>query len=175
MSTAINSTASREDHWTCTEWLNREAALLDDNQLHDWLELLDPEIDYRVPIRTTQGRKIGPGFSDDGFHMLEDFASLSTRVKRLDSDFAWAEDPPSRTRRFVSNVRVTRPEVGDEGFEVRSNFLIYRGRLDSIDYELIAGERRDLLVPAGDDLRLRRRLVLLDHSTLPAKNLAILL
>lgn len=169
------SAASQEVHWTCTEWLNREAALLDDNQLHEWLALLDREIDYRVPIRTTQGRKVGPGFSEAGFHMIEDFASLATRVRRLDTDFAWAEDPPSRTRRFVTNVRVSRPDGGDAGFEVRSNLLVYRGRLDLADHELIAGERQDLLVPAGEDLKLRHRVVLLDHSTLPAKNLAIFL
>jgi 3-phenylpropionate/cinnamic acid dioxygenase small subunit len=153
--------------------LNHEAELLDDNRLDEWLELLDPEIDYSIPIRLTTGRKNGAGFSDEGYHMLEDYPSLATRVKRLESDFAWAEDPPSRARRFVSNVRVTTSAENTQALSVRSNLLIYRGRLDTVEFELISGERQDVLVPVDDGLKLRRRVVLFDHSTLPAKNLAL--
>lgn len=163
--------ATQEDHWVCTNWLNREAALLDDQRMHEWIELLHSELEYTMPVRITREREYGPGFSDDGFHMYEDLESLSLRVQRLDTDYAWAEDPPSRTRRMVGNVRV---EAADGAtYEVRSNFYIYRGRLEEAAGDLLAGERRDRLVAEGGGLKLRRREVLLDHSIVPTKNLGL--
>jgi 3-phenylpropionate/cinnamic acid dioxygenase small subunit len=163
--------ATPEEHWVCTDWLNNESALLDDQRHHEWLELLHPDLEYRLPIRQTRERQNGPGFSDEGMHMYEDVSSLTMRVKRLDTEYAWAEDPPSRSRRFVSNVRVSKN--GDGELHVTSNLLIYRGRLDTVEYDLVTGERRDVLVPVDGELKLRSRTVLLDHSTLPVKNLAI--
>jgi 3-phenylpropionate/cinnamic acid dioxygenase small subunit len=163
--------AGPDEHWACTEWLNEEAALLDGQRLHEWLELLHPELEYRLPVRMTRERQNGPGFSDEAFHMYEDLASLTIRVNRLDTDYAWAEDPPSRSRRFVSNVRVSKN--GGRELHVTSNLLIYRGRLDAVEYDIVTGERQDVLVPDGSALKLRRRTVLLDHATLPVKNLAI--
>src|SRR5581483_4503763 len=116
-------------------------------------------IDYRVPVRVTRERARGSGFSETAWHMLEDFDSLETRVDRLDSEYAWAEDPPSRMRRFVSNVRID--EETDGEIRLRSNLMIYRGRYDSPTFDLICGERQDTLVRANGGLRLRRRLVLL--------------
>jgi ethylbenzene dioxygenase beta subunit len=163
--------ATLEQAWPCIEWLNEEAETLDANRMRDWLDLLHPDIDYRLPIRITRERPKGPGFSEDGYHMYEDYDSLTTRVERLDTEFAWAEDPPSRMRRFVTNVRVSVPAEGE--YEVRSNLLIFRSRLDSIEFELLSGERQDLLVATDGGLKLRRRLILLDHSTLRNKNLGI--
>jgi len=163
--------ATLEEHWACSEWLNEESELLDDNRLREWLDRLHPELDYRLPIRVTRERTKGAGHSDEGFHMYEDVDSLTTRIDRLDTEYAWAEDPPSRTRRIVSNIRVA---VGDAGeYLVRSNLLIYRGRLAATDFELLLGERHDVLVETDDGLKLRRRLILLDHSTLKNKNLAV--
>jgi 3-phenylpropionate/cinnamic acid dioxygenase small subunit len=168
---AATTKASPEEHWACTDWLNNEAALLDDQRHHEWLELLHPDLEYTLPVRMTRERQNGPGFSDQAFHMLEDHASMTMRVKRLDTDYAWAEDPPSRSRRFVSNVRVTKN--GGDQLNVTSNLLIYRGRLDVVEYDIVTGERQDVLVPVDGELKLLRRTVLLDHSTLPVKNLAI--
>ena len=163
--------ASPEEHWLCTDWLNNESALLDDQRVHEWLELLHPDLEYKLPVRMTRERQNGPGFSNEAFHMLEDVASLTMRVRRLDTDYAWAEDPPSRSRRFVSNVRVSKN--GEQELHVTSNLLIYRGRLDTVEYDIVTAERHDVLVPVDGELKLRSRTVLLDHSTLPVKNLAI--
>lgn len=149
-----------------------EAELLDDQRIRDWLELLDPEIEYRMPVRTTQERTAGLGFSEESWHMNEDFDSLETRVVRLDTDFAWAEDPPSRTRRFVTNVRPT-PGGAEDLTAVRSNLLLYRARYDDPSHQLLSAERHDLLRQTDGGLKLLRRLVLLDHTTLGTSNLGI--
>ena len=85
------------------EFLYREAELLDSNRFGDWLSLLAEDIHYVMPVRTTQFRAKGEGFQDVAF-FEENFASLRTRVKRLETDFAWAETPPSRTRHFITNI-----------------------------------------------------------------------
>ena len=175
MEAAVSSAeVGAEAYFAAVEFLNREAELLDDNRITEWFALIDPEIDYRVPIRVTRERAAGAGFSTEGWHMFEDHGSLATRVARLETEYAWAEDPPSRTRRLVTNIRV---EPGDSPKELRvkSNFLIYRGRYDSPDFDLTTGERRDVLRRMDDGLRLLSRLVLLDHATVGTHNFAIFL
>jgi 3-phenylpropionate/cinnamic acid dioxygenase small subunit len=158
----------------CVEFLNREAELLDDNRFADWLEqVADSAIDYRIPIRVTRERTAGSGFSDAGYHMAASYETFAVRVARFESEFAWGDDPPSRTRRFVSNVIVD-PGAGGE-LEVRSNLLVYRSRFDSPEYLLICGRRHDTLTDSDGALRLRKRLVLLDHTTLATGSLGIIL
>ena len=53
--------------------------------------------------------------------------------------------------------------------------MIYRGRYDQPDFNLIVGERHDTLVRVEGAWRLRKRLVLLDHTTLGTHNLALFL
>jgi ethylbenzene dioxygenase beta subunit len=172
MTSETGTVANLELLWECIAWLNEEAELLDDNRQRDWLTMLDREIDYRVPIRVTRERAAGPGFSEHGYHLLEDYDTLEVRVDRLDSEYAWAEDPPSRMRRFVTNVRLK--EVEGDTVSLRSNLLIHRGaRYDSPGLELLTSERRDVLRRDADGaLKLLSRLVLLDHTTLGTPNLA---
>jgi 3-phenylpropionate/cinnamic acid dioxygenase small subunit len=170
---AATAGARMELWFEVQSFLVREAELLDDNRLHDWLTLLADDIRYRIPIRVTRERSAGPGFSKIGFHMDEDKGMLMTRVARLDTEYAWAEDPPSRTRRYVSNVRVDK--VDDDVLEVRSNLLVYRGRHGIGNDNLIGGERVDRLRRRGDGFEIAARTVYLDHATLKTHNLAIFL
>lgn len=163
-----------DDYWDCVDFLVTEATVLDDNRVNDWLAMLHQEIEYSVPIRLTRERTAGPGFSDDAYHLLETYTTLTLRVERLSGDYAWAEDPPSRTRRLVTNFRVSRLADCDD-LRVRSNLLIYRERLDDRDYQLISGERHDDLRSQDGRWLLVRRSVLLDHTTLMTPNVGIFL
>jgi 3-phenylpropionate/cinnamic acid dioxygenase small subunit len=98
--------------------------------------------------------------------------TLRMRVERLKTEFAWAEDPPSRTRRFVTNVR---PRVVAEGVDVRSYLLLYRSRGDATTAELVSAERHDLFQRTATGLRLQRREVLIDQASLAVRNLAVML
>jgi 3-phenylpropionate/cinnamic acid dioxygenase small subunit len=153
-------------------WLDREAELLDTGQLEPWLALLTDDIRYTMPIRLTRERGGGSDVDFGAPHFQEDMGTLRMRVERLKSEFAWAEDPPSRTRRFVTNVR---PRVVAEGVEVRSYLLLYRSRGDATTAELVSAERRDLLRRTASGLRLRRREVLIDQASLAVRNLAVML
>lgn len=80
---------------------------------------------------------------------------------------------------MISNARVVDELGGREGepssIRVRSNLLCHRNRRDSLESDLIAGERHDSLVNDGSFWKLAKRVILLDHATLPTKNLAIFL
>jgi PAH dioxygenase small subunit len=158
-----------ELHGRVTEFLNVEADLLDTYRFADWLELFTQDVSYRMPVRTTQFLTDGEGFHDFDF-FVDDHATLYTRVKRLETEFAWAETPPSRTRHFVSNLRVF-----EDGAELRTqcNFMITRTRQD-LDYQMFTGVRKDVLVPEGDGFRIRERLILVDQTVITATNLSVL-
>lgn len=155
-------------------FLYHEAELLDDRRLLEWLELLTDDIDYRIPTRITRERfATASEFSATSFFMIEDRGSLTTRVRRFETEYAFSEDPPTRTRRIVGNVRVAPAEAAGE-LVVKSNFFLFRAKQD-LAAQLVAGERHDVLRRVDGTLRLARRMVLLDHTVLPMENLAIFL
>ena len=167
----------------CEEFLYHAAELLDDRRLTDWHELVTEDVAYRVPIRTTRERSNRSEFSENSYFMSEDWGTLKVRTERMENDFAWSEDPPSRNRRQVSNVRVT--EVRENEIDLKNNLVIVRSRKEETDSDLLSMERHDTLrrteggyVPrSGEEpgLKLARRRVLLDHTVLPTSSLSIIL
>ena len=155
------------------QFLCQEAACLDEDRMEDWVKLLAPDVTYEIPIRQTRRRGEQP-FVANGWHMKEDLGSLQNRVARLATKAAWAEDPPSRTKRLVGNVQA-RPGASRDEIDVTSNVMLYRGRGDYPDYALVCAERQDVLRRSDDGLRLARRVVVLSHTTLPTQNLGVFL
>jgi ethylbenzene dioxygenase subunit beta len=159
-----------------TEFLYREAELLDEGRHREWLGLLTADIRYQVPIRVAKERGAADtaitGIATDMFHLDEDRDSLELRVDRLETGFAWAEEPPSRIRHFVANVRAEPVAGSADEVAVRSNVLIYRSRWDRAEHDLLSGERHDVLRRVDGGWRLARRRVLLDNTTLPTLNLS---
>lgn len=148
-----------------------EADLLDSYRFADWLDLLHEEIAYEMPVRSTTLLVDGDGFQDTNF-FLENLSSLTTRVRRLETNFAWAETPPSRSRHFVTNVLIE-TQARDGTLSVRSNLLLNRTRAEGGNQTLTAS-RRDQLVPDPDCLfRIKGRRVLLDQTVVSATNLSL--
>jgi 3-phenylpropionate/cinnamic acid dioxygenase small subunit len=152
------------------EFLFAEAALLDEGRFREWLGLLSPDIRYVIPLRTTMERTRGTGISSAMTYWDDNYQGLELRVARLHTEFAWAEDPPSRTRHFISNVRV-QPLPDPEEYRVRSCVQVHRSRGDSPRLDLIAGAREDVVRRTEAGLRLARRIVILDQSVVPTHNL----
>ncbi len=160
-------------HQAAAQFLANEAHLLDRRKFTAWHALLAPDIDYRVPVRVTA---VGSSKTNDLLdmeHYAENFYSLRKRVERLGTEHAWAEDPPSRTRRFITNVRTfATPTDGD--VVVESYILLYRSRGDQLSNAILSGVRTDLLRGVtGDECKVARRLVILDDSVLNTQNLAV--
>lgn len=159
---------------TVVDFLYQESALLDDRDHRGWLGLVTSDIHYLVPVRVTAPHTLADSALSDMAHFDEDHYSLVKRVERLETEHAWAEDPPSRTRRFVTNIRCWQGDQ-DEEIVARSNLLLFRSRGDLLGPDLLSGQRTDLLRRTEDGLRLARRHVLLDESVLRTQNLAIFL
>jgi len=150
-----------------------EADLLDGHRYADWLALLHHDIAYEMPVRTTEVLAVGDGVSEMAF-FSENRSSMETRVRRLQTDFAWAETPPSRTRHFVTNVTIL-GESADGVLNVRANLLVNRTRGEGGN-QMLTASRTDELVPNPVRLfSIRRRRILLDQTVVAATNLSVFL
>jgi 3-phenylpropionate/cinnamic acid dioxygenase small subunit len=157
-----------------TDFLIDESILLDHNRTDDWYELLTEDLIYRMPVRRTVYREQGLGFDPVMAHFDDDYQTMTVRIKRLHSLSAYSEDPPSRVRRFVSNIRVHELETEGE-FAVTSYVLALRSRWDRTEFDLISAQRDDVLRRDGDSFKIARRIMYCDQSVLGTPNLAIFL
>ena len=162
-------------HLAAHQFLVEEAALLDAADYAGWLGLLCEDIRYVMPVRVTTARGAGFDSLADMGHFDEDMYALRKRVQRLATDHAWTEDPPSRTRHFVTNVRTFSGEGEGEDLRVESALLLFRSRGDTREPSLISAGRTDRLRATADGLRLARREITVDESVLRTQNLAVFL
>ena len=162
-------------HLAAHQFLVEEAALLDAADYAGWLGLLCEDIRYVMPVRVTTARGADFDSLADMGHFDEDMYALRKRVQRLATDHAWTEDPPSRTRHFVTNVRTFSGEGEGEDLRVESALLLFRSRGDTREPALISAGRMDRLRATADGLRLARREITVDESVLRTQNLAVFL
>jgi 3-phenylpropionate/cinnamic acid dioxygenase small subunit len=154
-----------------------EAELLDERRFREWLELMTGDVRYWMPTRHNLPERpdnVAAELSrpDESYYFNDTRETLAVRVERLYSRSAWAELPPSRTRRIIGNVRVKH----DDGFEIHadSNFIVYRTRMET-DQDLFVGTRKDVLRRLDGTLKIARRTIILDQAVLAAKNISIFL
>ena len=140
-------------------FLFEEAALLDAWRLDDWLALLTEDARYLVP----------PNDVPEGdprtslFTIADDIDRIRGRIKRLKSGQAHAEAPHSRTRRMISNVRITAREAGE--VEAEANFVVYRFRRNQ-RIGVYVGRYVYRLRPGQAGLRIAERRAILDCQEL---------
>lgn len=158
------------------EFLYDEAALLDNQRFDEWAELLAEDLSYTAPLRQTRtGAEKANTVVRTTKHFDDDYLSIMGRLGRLKTKSAWAEDPPSRTRRLITNVLVWQAGHPEE-LEATSYLLLARSRYENHEYQLLSAERHDCLRrAAGGGFKLTRREILLDQSTLGVPNLAVFL
>lgn len=163
MTTAVRETTRAQ----VEDFLFREAALLDEWRLDEWLALFEEGATYEVP--TTDRPNEDPTRSQ--FYVSDDYELLSARVKRLKSKHAHAENPHSRTRRLITNVRVGEP--AGSSLPVYAAFLIYKIRDGNVDSFV---GRYEHTLAVGDDLRFRKRRAVLELEVLrPGGRLSFIL
>ncbi|MEK4029123.1 MULTISPECIES: aromatic-ring-hydroxylating dioxygenase subunit beta [Bacillaceae] len=154
------------------QWLYREAKLLDDIDFDGWFNLMHPDLLYQMPVRVNKEGIERPDYSMDMFAFNDDIELLKIRVDRLKTDYAWAEIPPSRTRRLVNNVRLEEYTPNEKAV-VSSYLLIYRSRSTDIHHDLISGERQDEFTFVDGEWKLSKRMFIIDQTTINTRNLAI--
>jgi len=104
--------------------LYAEARLLDERRYAEWLTMLTADASYWIPQN---------GEGGDPAHEIsivyDDAAWLRDRIARLGTGMAHAQNPPSKTRRLISNVQIV--ETEENRATISSVFLMYelrRGR-----------------------------------------------
>lgn len=154
------------------QFLYREAQLLDERRYDDWFALIDFDIAYRAPVRITR-----EGYDDvvgEGGLCLfdDDYGQLELRVQGVQVKSAWAEIPPSRSRRTISCVQAE--ALGDGEVRARSNFIVYRSRLETVEH-LFVGCRVDVLRrDEATGFQIVRRDILFDTVAFKTDNISLL-
>lgn len=138
-----------------------EAELLDAWKLDDWLALMTDDASYYVP----------PNDKPDADHrftlftIADDIVRLRERIIRLKDPNCHAEYPPSRTRRLITNVRVT--GVDGDTISAAANFAIHRYRRGGAHQEFVGRYRYKLRRVSGM-LKIAERRAILDAEELGA-------
>jgi 3-phenylpropionate/cinnamic acid dioxygenase small subunit len=161
-------------HFEIAQFLYDEAAMLSERRYNEWVELFTDDAVYEAPIRVTRERGAAWEVSPTGRLFDDTKQTLQVRIARLNTEYAWAEDPPSRVRYHLSNIRV-RPSDHPETYIVSYNVLIYRSRGELPEYELLSTQRTDLLRKTEAGWRIARRTIVVDQSVLLVRNLSYFL
>lgn len=141
------------------DFLFKEAALLDAWDLDGWLALLAEDAVYQVPSNDRPDADPRQAL----FTIADDIQRIRARVARLKDPHSHAEHPASRTRRLISNVRIT----GRDPLRAEANFIVYRFR-DNEDVRQYVGRYRYELSFVKNSLRIRKREAILDRMELGA-------
>jgi 3-phenylpropionate/cinnamic acid dioxygenase small subunit len=153
--------------------LYREARLLDERRLEEWLELFTADGMYWIPIEDAVDPELEPAMQYD------DAEQRALRVYQILRLPHYAQLPPSRTVHVVSNVEVA-DEPASGAATVYCSLVVYEVR--SGDHlQLGLGEQR--ILAARCEYRLRReaewrialKKVMLIDRELPIQNLSFLL
>jgi 3-phenylpropionate/cinnamic acid dioxygenase small subunit len=159
-----------------------EAAVLDEDDLISWQTMLDPRLNYRMAVRREYPRAQRVTRSrSESYHLEDNYASVCLRIRRyLESPRAWSEDPPSRTRRFVSNLMVDEMsgDSASAGLLATSTYLLLvRNHGDEPTYEFLSARRVDRVDVAteGSRPRLVDRSIIIDQLRIGVRNLALFL
>jgi p-cumate 2,3-dioxygenase subunit beta len=137
----------------------REAALLDAWRLEEWLGMLTDDAGYYVPPND----KPDADHRTTLFTIADNNARLKERVKRISDPNCHAEQPRSRTRRLIGNVRVASGAGGT--IEAAANFIVHRFRRGE-DVRVFVGEYRYKLRREGGALKIAERRAILDAEEL---------
>ena len=155
--TAGNNGSAPSLRETVEDFLYHEAALLDAWRLDEWLALFTDDGRYLVP--TTDLPDGDP--RKDLVFIDDDMVRLRARVERLKSRHGHREYPSSRTRHFISNIRI-REEDGD--IVAASSFIVYRFRMGEAGPYVGWYEHR--LKRLDERLKIRHRKAVLDLEAL---------
>jgi p-cumate 2,3-dioxygenase beta subunit len=151
------------------DFLFHEADLLDNWRLDEWLALMTDDAAYFVP----------PNDRPDADHrftlftIADDIVRLRERVIRLKDPNCHAEYPPSRTRRLITNVRITGSDGGV--ISVEANFAVHRYRRGEPVREFV-GHYRHKLRRVNGALKIAERSAILDaHELGPMGSVSFIL
>lgn len=157
-----------------TEFLYREAEMLDERRYEEWLDLFTEDARYWLPLRrnmkSTELERENSSESTGISWFDEGKETLTGRVRQIQTGVHWAEEPLSRVCHIVSNVQVLKATPAE--VTIKSRILVYRNRLQD-ETDFFVGKREDILRRVNDQWRIARRKIILDQNILLSKNITI--
>lgn len=145
-----------------------EADYMDESRYDEWLALWTEDAIYWVPCNDDD--------SDPQRHVsliYDDYRRLGDRVARLQSSAAHSQQPRSRMRRVVGNIRCESIAGQPDELTVIANFVLAELRHGHQD--LFAGRTEHRLRLTEQGLRICFKKVLLLNNDEPIDNLTFLL
>lgn len=172
----VSKTVADSDYRALCEFLFKEASILDRHQYSDWLNLLDPGIEYRLFNRLVSefNRKDSDEVGDAVSLLNEHYRNLEFRVAQLVTpNYTVAENPRSKMRRHITNV-IAEPGEHEGEFRVFSNCLVFRSRDAGRRGDVFSLGREDVIRKVEGRLLLVSRSAELDEAIVSARGLSTL-
>lgn len=163
---------SIELHHEIEQFLYREARLLDNEMLREWLDtMVSPDIRYQMVMHEERFRRDkSPAAAREVMPYDDDHAALDLRVRQFETGLQTMLDPPQRMRRVVTNIEAYHRDVEGE-YLVYSNGIASRFRR-LYEHEQTVFGRKDVLRKGQDGaFRLVSRRIDLDERVVCNKNL----
>lgn len=145
--TAADPTATQ----LASQFVAREARLLEDGGYSTWLSLFADDCVYWVPMSTPiedPRRSVS--------YLLDDRRRLEDRVALLDTGWAHAQIPPSQTQRMVGNVEGWFD--GSSKINARASMIIWDYRKDVLLHHPVTMIYQLTKAPGGDEWRIGIRI-----------------
>jgi 3-phenylpropionate/cinnamic acid dioxygenase small subunit len=145
----MNAGPSEEE---VARFIRREARLIDERRLDEWLELFTDDAHYWVPAT--------PGQPDPLNHnslAYEDKLLLQLRIERLKSPRAYSQRPPSRCLHVMQESDIEKVDAGRGEFLTRTPFVYTETRGN--ESQRYAATAWHTLVWSDERLRIRLKRV----------------
>ena len=114
------------------QFLYREARFLDDKEWENWLALYAPEVEFWMPSWDDDDQLVTDPQTEISLIWYGNKGGLEDRVFRIGTERSSATSlPEPRTSHNISNVEIL--EQGDEGCQLRFNWVTYNYRYKIVD------------------------------------------
>jgi 3-phenylpropionate/cinnamic acid dioxygenase small subunit len=119
------ATPDRPADAALTEFVYREARLLDEKRLDEWYELFTDDARYWMPL--TRGQSDGETHTS---LFYEDKLLLRVRIERLRSPNAFSQQPPSFCQHVLQQPAIEEADAAANRYVVRTPFIYAESQLD---------------------------------------------
>lgn len=167
---------SMELHHEIEQFLYREARMLNDELLRDWLDnIVDENVRYQMVVTEERLQKDRKSLSDRELMIYdENRSAMDFRVRQFETGIQTMLDPKQRLRRLINNIEAYQAEKDDEYLVYSSGMTTRFRRL--YENELIVYGRKDILRRTDEgSFKLISRRIELDERVVRNKNLLFFL
>jgi 3-phenylpropionate/cinnamic acid dioxygenase small subunit len=154
------------DEKAITNFIYREAELLDTMQWQSWLDLFHPDGRYWMPLEWQQQDPVlQPSL------MYEDLLPLKVRVERLAGERTFSQKPKSRCHHLLQAPQIIAWDDVAGMFKARTSYIYTETRGDTL--ERYSGWASHDLVRVGDALKIKLKRVDLVNFDAPFGNIQL--